>query len=260
LASLPIAVATGFVAVKGASRACSPKGIDMNNGRRKELEKASALIEDAKGIIESCRDEEQDYLDAMPESLQSSDKYSTAEQAISEMDSAIDGLETALSNIGVIIMDDQLKFFLIQGPTSVKELARLTGKSTSTLYKSLKADGVITTDSDKGKLFSMAADTVQDGQETAPASQSTPTPSKPAADAPAASTEAGKRGRKASTLGKQLTATTQDNPRRKASHGFKSLQIIIDNPGILTEDYLAKGGRLNDLNWDIAHGTVKVEG
>jgi hypothetical protein len=79
-----------------------------------------------------------------------------------------------------------------------------------------------------------------------------------------------KRGRKGTGLGKSLFPNTLGpddaagagvhvNPRRKGSHGYNSLQIVIDNPGILTEDYLSKGGRLNDLRWDIAHGNVKME-
>lgn len=50
------------------------------------------------------------------------------------------------------------------------------------------------------------------------------------------------------------------NPRRAGSHGFRSLQIIIDagDFGIKTEDYVKAGGRMNDLHWDVDHGNVEV--
>ncbi len=146
-------------------------------------------------------------------------------------------------------MNNELKFFLMQGATSVKELARLTGKSTSTLYKALKEEGVEKTDAG---LFFMLPD--------AEASQDATGATKDAAVGPAPTEVpvAAPRGRKATADGQTLTATVTDNPRRKTSHGYRSLQIILDNPGLTTEDYLSKGGRLNDLRWDIAHGRVKA--
>jgi hypothetical protein len=49
--------------------------------------------------------------------------------------------------------------------------------------------------------------------------------------------------------GKKLRLTSEDktNPRREGTHGFKSLEIIRSNPGILYETYLEKGGRRVDL-------------
>lgn len=48
------------------------------------------------------------------------------------------------------------------------------------------------------------------------------------------------------------------NPRKPGSHGHKSIQVIIDHPGITTEEYLKTGGRLNDLKWDIDHKFVQA--
>jgi hypothetical protein len=48
------------------------------------------------------------------------------------------------------------------------------------------------------------------------------------------------------------------NPRRPDSHGFRSLQLIIDNPGIRVDEFREKGGRLNDLRWDLSHGNVEM--
>ena len=60
----------------------------MNNSRRKELEKAVNLLEEAQSIIEDCRDEEQDYLDNMPENLQYSEKHDMAEEVVNNLESA----------------------------------------------------------------------------------------------------------------------------------------------------------------------------
>lgn len=38
----------------------------MNNARRKELEKARGLIEEAAAIVRTAADEERDYYDNMP--------------------------------------------------------------------------------------------------------------------------------------------------------------------------------------------------
>lgn len=163
-------------------------------------------------------------------------------------------------------MNDQLKFFLQQGPTSVKELARLTGNSTSAIYKALKEEGVISTDSDKGKLFSMkpAAEAPTaapvDGAEDTPPASVTETPREPVNYDPADAPDLARRGRKPTAAGKKLTANINSNERRANSHGYRSLQIILDNPGISTEDFLSKGGRLNDLRWDIARNRVRAEG
>lgn len=71
----------------------------MNNARRKEITKAlndlSALagqLEDVKSALESARDDEQEYRDNMPESLQQSEKAENADAAIQALDAIIDPL------------------------------------------------------------------------------------------------------------------------------------------------------------------------
>lgn len=71
----------------------------MNAARRKDLETAIDLIEQAKTIVSGCLDEEQEYYDNMPESLQGSDRGSQAEIAINGLDSALAGLDEVTSNI-----------------------------------------------------------------------------------------------------------------------------------------------------------------
>lgn len=42
----------------------------MNNTRRKQLEEARLLLEQAKDIIYTCNQDEQEYYDNMPENMQ----------------------------------------------------------------------------------------------------------------------------------------------------------------------------------------------
>ena len=66
----------------------------MNNIRRKEIQKAITLMEAAKEILEAVRDEEQEALDNMPESLQYSERGEQMQEYISTLDDKIDYLET----------------------------------------------------------------------------------------------------------------------------------------------------------------------
>lgn len=71
------------------------------------------------------------------------------------------------------------------------------------------------------------------------------------------------RGRKKGSgtfAGKTLIGKKEVNPRRPGSHGFKSYEIIREAgpKGIAYEDFIAKGGRGNDLRWDIDHKWVEI--
>ncbi len=70
-------------------------------------------------------------------------------------------------------------------------------------------------------------------------------------------TKAG-RGRTSALAGKALYSTKDENPRRAGSHGHRSFQIILDQPGISYEDYVEKGGRLSDAKWDIEKGNLEA--
>jgi len=72
----------------------------MNAARRKQLaavlpliEQMDALREEIREALENVRDEEQEYFDNMPESLQGGDKGHIAESAISNLENAISALE-----------------------------------------------------------------------------------------------------------------------------------------------------------------------
>lgn len=70
----------------------------------------------------------------------------------------------------------------------------------------------------------------------------------------------GRKGRNSAFEGKaiHLAEGVKANPRRENTHGHRSMEIIIGNPGITYEQFIAAGGRRVDLAWDIAHGNVKL--
>lgn len=72
----------------------------MNKDRRKELQnlisklgELESLRDEIKEDIEAVRDEEQEYYDNMPEGLQQSDRGYAAEEAISNIEDAINTLD-----------------------------------------------------------------------------------------------------------------------------------------------------------------------
>ncbi len=71
----------------------------MNNTRRKQLSKAEKMLDEARAIIEDCRDEEQDYFDNIPENMQDGERAQISEAAIECMDTAIDSLEEVIDNV-----------------------------------------------------------------------------------------------------------------------------------------------------------------
>ena len=71
----------------------------MNKKRRKQLEGVAGQIEVQRVLLEELRDEEQDAFDNMPESMQQAEKGQKMEEAISSIDSALDSLEQAASDV-----------------------------------------------------------------------------------------------------------------------------------------------------------------
>lgn len=67
-----------------------------------------------------------------------------------------------------------------------------------------------------------------------------------------------KRGRKAIYAGKKLFPLVEVNPRQAGSHGWHSIKIILDNPGIVYEEFIKAGGLNNGLRWDIDHKFVEA--
>jgi uncharacterized protein YhaN len=69
----------------------------VNNARRKMINEALGKISDALSDLRAAADEEQEYYDNMPESLQQGDRGSAAEDAASNLNQACDDIENAIS-------------------------------------------------------------------------------------------------------------------------------------------------------------------
>ncbi len=73
----------------------------MNDERRKKLASVIALLDEARGLIDEVKDDEQEAFDNMPEALQQSDKGQLAEDVINDLDNvscALEGVVEDLSN------------------------------------------------------------------------------------------------------------------------------------------------------------------
>lgn len=73
-------------------------GATVNKARRKEIDSVIEALEKAKEQLEVIRDDEQDYFDNMPESFQYAEKGEAAEEAISNLDYAIDQIDEVIEN------------------------------------------------------------------------------------------------------------------------------------------------------------------
>ena len=71
----------------------------MNQNRRQRLAKVIDLLHGAEADLDSIKDEEQDCIDAMPENLQSSDRYSSMENAVDCLEDAIESVQQATEYI-----------------------------------------------------------------------------------------------------------------------------------------------------------------
>lgn len=71
----------------------------MNAQRRKLIEELHRRLSFLHIDIEELKDQEQEYYDNMPESLQGSDKGDKAQTAIDALEAAYDNLEECLSSL-----------------------------------------------------------------------------------------------------------------------------------------------------------------
>lgn len=67
----------------------------MNNNQRKKLKEAQTHLGMALGIVSTIKDEEQDKLDNTPKNLQNSERYTIMENAIDELEEAVDNIKQA---------------------------------------------------------------------------------------------------------------------------------------------------------------------
>lgn len=66
----------------------------MNDARRKEINRAKELLDQARAIIETAESDERDYYDNLPENFQSGEKGERAEASADALQEAIDGFDT----------------------------------------------------------------------------------------------------------------------------------------------------------------------
>ena len=71
----------------------------MNNTRRKEITKLIEKIQELHGEVEAIRDEEQEYIDCMPENLQESERAEMAQTAVDELGEAMEKIEESITNL-----------------------------------------------------------------------------------------------------------------------------------------------------------------
>lgn len=71
----------------------------MNAKRRKLLTKVIFYVDSALSLLDEARDFEQDALDNIPENLQDGELYEKIEQAIENLDSAIESLSDGEASI-----------------------------------------------------------------------------------------------------------------------------------------------------------------
>lgn len=75
----------------------------MNKPRRKELQKALELLEQARDIIEVAMEEEQEAYDNLPESIQEGDMGYTMDENISDLMTAVDSIDELTEGINGVI-------------------------------------------------------------------------------------------------------------------------------------------------------------
>ncbi len=71
----------------------------MNKERRKRIGDAAEQVEQLKGEIESILEDEEEYMNNIPENMQGSERYETAETACENLQSAVDAMEEVLSSL-----------------------------------------------------------------------------------------------------------------------------------------------------------------
>ena len=71
----------------------------MNKQRRKTLAGVKDLLSQAVTLVDQVRSEEQDAFDNLPENLQDSDRAANMEEAISELEEAMDCINDASEHL-----------------------------------------------------------------------------------------------------------------------------------------------------------------
>jgi len=70
----------------------------MNNARRKEIDKAIGMLEEAKSILETVASEERGAFDNLSENLQNGERGQAMERAADALDEAVSSLDDVINN------------------------------------------------------------------------------------------------------------------------------------------------------------------
>ncbi|MFS1036606.1 hypothetical protein ACFC84_03365 [Enterococcus casseliflavus] len=71
----------------------------MNRLRRARLKEVADIISEMIEILDAIGEDEENYVENMPENLHGSQRYEKAEEAIDQISDAIDSLEEAMESI-----------------------------------------------------------------------------------------------------------------------------------------------------------------
>ena len=71
----------------------------MNKQRRKDIDTLIQALEEIRTQIQFVLEEEQEYLDNMPENLQNSERYETAQTAVSELEEADGSIDDIIEHL-----------------------------------------------------------------------------------------------------------------------------------------------------------------
>lgn len=71
----------------------------MNKARRQTLNKIIGALTEQAELLSAAAEEEEDYMDNMPENLQGSQRYEDAEENVADLKSASDYLNDAIESI-----------------------------------------------------------------------------------------------------------------------------------------------------------------
>ena len=71
----------------------------MNKQRRKEIQEIMDRLGEIKSDLEAVWNDEQYYMDSIPENLTGSERYEKAEEAVSNLEGACDNLDEALEQL-----------------------------------------------------------------------------------------------------------------------------------------------------------------
>lgn len=74
----------------------------MNNLRRKRIAKLVDVLSNVKEAFESIAEDEEEYIDNIPENLQNSSRYEQAEEALDSLNYVVSSLDDAIETLSYL--------------------------------------------------------------------------------------------------------------------------------------------------------------